>query len=73
MQLMKARKKLQDTCQKLLQQARERSNAAASGTGKKLERGLAPGSFMEHMVEAKHHTTVRNGDLFSDTEIIQQV
>ncbi|BDA42318.1 Cytochrome P450 3A24 [Coccomyxa sp. Obi] len=70
--LIRARTKLQETCASLLQQARERKESAAKSTGSKPERGLAPGSFMEHMAEAKHHANVKNGSPFSDIEIIQQ-
>lgn len=73
MQLMRARTKLQETCASLLQQARERKESAACSPGSKPERGLAPGSFMEHMAEAKHRADVKDGSAFSDTEIIQQV
>lgn len=73
MQLVKARTKLQQTCLKLLQHARERIAAEASGKAAKLERGLAPGSFMQHMANAKHHAGVKNGSPFTDTEIVQQV
>lgn len=71
MQILKARTKLQQTCTKLLEQARARMEAEASG--KKPERGLAPGSFMQHMAQAKHHPGVKNGSPFTDTEIVQQV
>ncbi|EIE20794.1 cytochrome P450 [Coccomyxa subellipsoidea C-169] len=70
--LVKARTKLQQTCLKLLQQARERIAAEASGKAAKPERGLAPGSFMQHMAIAKHHAGVKNGSPFTDTEIVQQ-
>ncbi len=73
MQLMKARAKLQETCASLLQQARERKESAARSAGSKPVRGLAPGSFMEHMAESKHRADVKDGCAFSDTEIIQQV
>ncbi|KAK9901608.1 hypothetical protein WJX75_004612 [Coccomyxa subellipsoidea] len=68
--ILKARTKLQQTCTKLLEQARARMEAEASG--KKPERGLAPGSFMQHMAQAKHHPGVKNGSPFTDTEIVQQ-
>ncbi len=73
MQLIRARTKLQETCASLLQQARERKESAAGSPGSKPERGLAPGSFMEYMAEAKHRADVKDGSAFSDNEIIQQV
>ena len=61
-------------CEELLRQVRQQmatSNGAAPAG--KLERGVAPGSFLHHLATAKHHVSVRNGDDFTDTEILQQV
>ena len=73
-QLMSARQKLRDVCAGLLRQVRQQM-AATNGAAPagKLERGVAPGSFLHHLATAKHHSSVRNGDDFTDTEIVQQV
>ena len=74
LQIMNARRKLRDVCSELLRQVRQQmatSNGAAPAG--RLERGVAPGSFLHHLATAKHHVSVRNGDDFTDTEILQQV
>ena len=74
LQIMSARRKLREVCEELLRQVRQQmatSNGAAPAG--KLERGVAPGSFLHHLATAKHHVSVRNGDDFTDTEILQQV
>ncbi len=71
---MKAREKLKEVCSELLRQVRQQM-ATTNGEkpAGKLERGVAPGSFLHHLATAKHHVSVRNGDDFTDTEILQQV
>ena len=70
---MHARQKLKDTCEALLRQVRQQ---IASGNGAALagkpKRGVAPGSFLHHLATAKHHPSIRNGDDFTDMEILQQ-
>ena len=72
-QLMHARRTLKDTCEALLRQVRQQiaatNGAAPAG---KPERGVAPGSFLHHLATAKHHPSIRNGDDFTDMEILQQ-
>lgn len=74
LQLMSARRKLKEVCEALLRQVRQQlaSTNGAAPAGK-LERGVAPGSFLHHLATAKHHSSVRNGDDFTDMEILQQV
>ncbi|CAK0764599.1 hypothetical protein CVIRNUC_003174 [Coccomyxa viridis] len=71
--LMHARRTLKDTCEALLRQVRQQiaSSNGAAPAGKP-ERGVAPGSFLHHLATAKHHPSVRNGDDFTDMEILQQ-
>ena len=74
LQLMGARRKLREVCGGLLRQVRQQlaaSNGAAPAG--KLERGVAPGSFLHHLATAKHHSSIRNGDDFTDMEVVQQV
>ena len=70
---MHARRTLKDTCEALLRQVRQQiaSTNGAAPAGKP-ERGVAPGSFLHHLATAKHHPSVRNGDDFTDMEILQQ-
>ena len=70
---MHARRTLKDTCEALLRQVRQQiaSTNGAAPAGK-LERGVAPGSFLHHLATAKHHPSIRNGDDFTDMEILQQ-
>ena len=74
LQVMDARRKLKEVCSELLRQVRQQmaTTNGAKPAGK-LERGVAPGSFLHHLASAKHHVSVRNGDDFTDTEILQQV
>ena len=73
LQVMNARQKLKEVCSELLRQVRQQiaTTNGAKPAGK-LERGVAPGSFLHHLATAKHHVSVRNGDDFTDTEILQQ-
>ena len=71
---MGARQKLREVCGGLLRQVRQQL-AASNGVAPagKLERGVAPGSFLHHLATAKHHSSIRNGDDFTDMEVVQQV